>query len=143
MDDLEETIKEIAAKNGIAVSRDDPILILHTINDRLLDANAAAQRELLREFRSNLEEMANQWGGDVERKAERIVNAALTASNNAMSERMEEGGNVAAERVRDETAVIAQKLHKATKRLQIATAWNVLAATLAMFAGGLAFVTLL
>ncbi len=31
-DPIEELIKEIAAKHGIAVSRDDPILILQTIN---------------------------------------------------------------------------------------------------------------
>ena len=30
-DQVEELIKEIAAKHGIAVSRDDPILVLQTI----------------------------------------------------------------------------------------------------------------
>ena len=39
-DQVEELIKEIAAKHGIAVSRDDPILILQTINARLMQDSA-------------------------------------------------------------------------------------------------------
>lgn len=143
MDDLEETIKEIAVKHGIAVGRDDPVLILHTINERLLDANAAAQRELLRDFRSNLEQVASQWNADSTNRAERIVNAALAASNKALAERMEEGGDIAAERIRDETTAAQKRLDKATKRLQFATAWNMLAAALATLGGGLAFIALL
>ena len=35
-------IKEIAVKHGIAVGRDDPILILHTLNNQLLQDNRKA-----------------------------------------------------------------------------------------------------
>ena len=41
-DQLEELIKEIASKHGIAVSRDDPILVLQTINNRLLQDSSKA-----------------------------------------------------------------------------------------------------
>jgi hypothetical protein len=44
-DPVEELIREIAAKHGIAVSRDDPILILQTINTRLLQDSAKAQQD--------------------------------------------------------------------------------------------------
>jgi len=43
-DQVEKLIKEIAAKHGIAVSRDDAILILQTINNRLLQDGAKAQQ---------------------------------------------------------------------------------------------------
>ena len=43
-DRIEELIKEIAVKHGIAVSRDDPILVLHTINNRLLQDSSKAQQ---------------------------------------------------------------------------------------------------
>ena len=38
-DKIEETIKAIAARHGIALGRDDPILILQTINERLMQDN--------------------------------------------------------------------------------------------------------
>ena len=46
-DKIEETIKDIAVKHGIALGRDDPILILQTINDRLMQDSATAQRDIL------------------------------------------------------------------------------------------------
>jgi hypothetical protein len=52
-DPIEELIKEIAAKHGIAVSRDDPILILQTINTRLLQESAKAQQAMLISTRRN------------------------------------------------------------------------------------------
>ena len=44
MTDVEELIQEIALKHGITVSRDDPILILQTINKRLMEDSAKAQQ---------------------------------------------------------------------------------------------------
>jgi hypothetical protein len=45
-DNVDELIKEIAVKHGIAVSRDDPILILQTINNRLMQDSEKAQDAL-------------------------------------------------------------------------------------------------
>ena len=46
-DNVDELIKEIAVKHGIAVSRDDPILILQTINNRLMQDSEKAQQAML------------------------------------------------------------------------------------------------
>lgn len=54
-DQIEELIREIAAKHGIAVGRDDPVLILHTINARLMADSAAKQEEILAAFKEELE----------------------------------------------------------------------------------------
>mgnify|MGYP003379481151 CR=1 FL=1 len=79
-DKIEETIKAIAARHGIAVSRDDPILVLQTINDRLMQDSQAAQQEILEGFKSELEAIAHRWGEDSKGKAERTLNAALALS---------------------------------------------------------------
>ena len=79
-----ELIKEIAAKHGIAVGRDDPIMILQTINARLMQDSQKAQQEMLDTFKSELEEMSHRWGIDAKGKAERILNASLAASKDAM-----------------------------------------------------------
>ena len=61
MEKIEEIIKEIAVKHGIAIGRDDPILILHTLNERLLKETAVAQRQIMHEFKEELESAAHAW----------------------------------------------------------------------------------
>ena len=92
-DQIEELIREIAAKHGIAVGRDDPVLILHTINARLM-ADSAAKEEL--------EGIAHRWGEDAKAKAERMLNAALAASKDAMAKVMKDSAAQAAEAIRRE-----------------------------------------
>jgi hypothetical protein len=48
---IDEAIQHIASIHGIAVSKDDPIMILHTMNDRLISDSKAAQQELLDNFK--------------------------------------------------------------------------------------------
>jgi hypothetical protein len=99
-DPVEELIREIAAKHGIAVSRDDPILILQTINSRLLQDSARAQQVMLDQYKEELEALALRWGNDARDKAERILNASLAASKGAMAKVMQEGAREAAASVR-------------------------------------------
>ena len=54
-------IERVAAKHGIALSDDDPILMIHTLNEILLEENSKAHQVLLNNFRSTLEENISQW----------------------------------------------------------------------------------
>lgn len=83
---LEELIKEIAEKHGVAVSRDDPILILQTINNRLMLDSQRAQEAMLEQYREGI---ATRSGSDAKVKAELILNAAMTASKEAMAKNLE------------------------------------------------------
>jgi Transcriptional activator TraM len=97
MEKIEEIIKEIAVKHGIAIGRDDPILILNTLNERLLKETADAQRQIMHEFREELESAAHEWETTAKNIAEKIFNAALTASNETLKKAITEGGKTAAE----------------------------------------------
>lgn len=101
-DQIEELIKEIAAKHGIAVSRDDPILVLQTINNRLMQDSSKAQRDQLDQYKEELEGLALRWGNDAKGMAERILNASLAASKEAMNTRMQEGAKAMTTAVRAE-----------------------------------------
>jgi L-lactate utilization protein LutC len=92
-DKIEELIREIAAKHGIAVARDDPILVLQTINNRLLQDSAAAQQAQLDQFKEELEAVSLRWKADAKDKAERVVNAALAASKGAMDQILRDGAH--------------------------------------------------
>lgn len=136
-DKIEETIKEIAAKHGIAVGRDDPILILQTINERLMQDSAAAQQEILDRFKEEMEAIAHRWGDDAKNKAERTLNAALIASREAMMATMHDGAKAATESLRREvestTTWLASSIHE-SRRVAI---MNLVAASITVFAAGL------
>ena len=86
--ELEELIKEIAVKHGIALGRDDPVLILQTLNNRLLQASQKAQQALLDQYKAELEELSLRWSAEAKEKAERILNASLNASKVEMEQLM-------------------------------------------------------
>ena len=138
-DKVEELIREIAAKHGIAVSRDDPILILQTINARLMADSAEKQQEILDSFKEELEGIAHRWGEDAKAKAERILNAALSASKEAMAKAMKDGANTAIEAVRREIedAVGRQLSAKVSDARRVAV-MNMIAGGMVLFAAALA-----
>jgi hypothetical protein len=118
-DQVEELIKEIAAKHGIAVSRDDPILVLQTINNRLMQDSSKAQQAQLDVYKEELEGLALRWGNEAKGKAERILNASLAASKDAMGKAMEEGAKTASKAVRAEMdaalAAVAEPIRAARR----------------------------
>ncbi|KGR62627.1 conjugal transfer protein TraM [Xanthomonas vasicola] len=101
-DKIEDLIREIAVKHGIAVGRDDPILVLQTINASLMADSAAQQQEILDRFKEELEGIAHRWGEDAKGKAERILNAALAASKEGMAKVMKDSAASAADAIRRE-----------------------------------------
>ena len=137
-DKIEELIREIAVKHGIAVGRDDPILILQTINTRLMQDSQAAQQEILDRFKEELEAIAHRWGDDATGKAERTLNAALAASKEAMAKGMQDGGKAAAEAVRRELEAAAAQLAAPIREARRVSYMNIVAAGMAVFAAALA-----
>lgn len=137
-DKIEDTIREIAAKHSIAVGRDDPILILQTINERLMQESNAAQKEILDRFKEELEGIAHRWGDDAKNKAERTLNAALAASRDAMHKTMQDGAKAAAEVIRGEVETAAAQLAKPVRESKRVAFMNMIAACLAVVAAGIA-----
>lgn len=83
-DSIDTLIKEIAEAHGVVIGRDDPLLILQTINDRLINNNTKAQEAMLHEFKEEIERIALRWERDAKEKSEHILNASLEASKDAM-----------------------------------------------------------
>lgn len=137
-DKIEETIKEIAAKHGIAVGRDDPILILQTINERLMQDSVAAQQEILDRFKEEMEAIAHRWGDDAKNKAERTLNAALIASREAMMATMHDGAKAATESLRREVESTTTWLASLIRESRRVATMNLIAASMTVFAAGLA-----
>ena len=137
-DQVEELIKEIAAKHGIAVSRDDPILVLQTINNRLMQDSSKAQQAQLDQYKEELEALALRWGTDAKDKAERILNAALTASKGAMDKAMQENAKSTAATVRAEVDAALGRVAGQVKDARRIGLLNVLASCFTLAAAAVA-----
>lgn len=131
---VEELIREIAARHGIAVGRDDPILVLHTIHTRLLEDSARAQQTLLDQYKAEMEALAGRWGRDANAKAEKILNAALTASKEAMARRLEEGAQEATRSLQREIDAALAPVRVAIREGRRIGQLNVVAACLTFLA---------
>lgn len=131
---LGEMIKEIAEKHGIALGRDDPILILQTLNNRLLQDNQKAQQAMLNQYKEELEALSLRWSSDTKEKAERILNASLESSKVAMDQLMQAGTKELLLRFTssiDESLILIGYLIKDTKRIG---AMNIIASCITVLA---------
>jgi len=140
---VEELIQEIAAKHGIAVSREDPILVLHTINQRLLQDSAKAQQAMLDQYKEELRAIALAWGNEAKTKAERVLNAAMTASKEAAAKIMHEGTTAAVASVRGEIDGALGRVAGTLRRARRLVVMNVVASAFTLIAAGLAFCAIL
>lgn len=133
-DDLEQLFMEIAKKHGVTISRDDPIMILQTLNKWLLEDSAKAQKKLLNQFQSEMEASALRWGDNAKSMAERVLNASLSASKDTMGKIMEESAKMMAKSVKaeieDSLIPIALQIKNA-RRIGI---FNIVAASLSLIA---------
>jgi hypothetical protein len=101
-DPLEPLIREIAAKHGVAVSRDDPLLILQTVFRHLMAEGSEATKELLEHHKEEMEGVSLRWQVDAQGKAERVLSAALVDSKELVAQVMQEGAKLAVASVRSE-----------------------------------------
>lgn len=134
MSDIEDLIKEIAVKHGLSVGRDDPIMILHTINKRLMEDSARAQREMLDRYKEELEDLAMRWGDDAKAKAERVLNAALAASREMMEKSVREMSAAIKQTVEQEVEAGLKKLHGPMRGARNLVVCNVIAAAMTLIA---------
>jgi len=137
-DPIEELIKEIAVKHNIAVSRDDPIMILHTINFRLMQDSSKAQQAQLDKYKEEMEDLALRWGNDAKNKAERILNASLVASKEAMGLIMQEGAKATAASVRTEVDNSLARIATPIQNTHQIAILNVLASCITLLAAAIA-----
>ncbi len=122
-DKIDDIVKEIALKHGVALGKDDPILILHTMNERLIRDMADAQQHIVREFQAKIEDSAINWSEDARLKAERTINGALTVTQQAMKEALHDASSSVAatteKRVKELISIHIEQLSKKQTLLSI------------------------
>jgi len=77
-DKLDALIERVASEHGIVLSQDDPVLMMHTLNEVLLEQNEKAHAELLRNYQATLEENFNRWCEYSTKKSNAIISASMS-----------------------------------------------------------------
>jgi hypothetical protein len=137
-DQIEALIREIAQKHGIVVGRDDPILVLQTINHRLMQDSARAQQAQLESFKQELEALAQRWSLDAREKSERILNASLTAGKQTMGQLLEEGAQASARLMAHEMEGLLAKLAPPVREARQLAVFNIVASCITLLAAAVA-----
>ncbi len=130
-------LKEIAVKHGIAVGRDDPILILQTINNKLMQDSQKAQQDLLDQFKAELEGLSLRWSTDAKEKAERILNVSLCASKESMEQLMQATAKELVATIKKEVTASLSVIDRPVRDAYRISAMNILAACLTIFAAAI------
>lgn len=133
-DDLEQLFMEIAKKHGVTISRDDPIMILQTLNKWLLEDSAKAQKKLINQFQCEMEDSALRWGDNAKNMAERVLNASLAASQNAMSKNMEENAKITSSSVKTAIDASLTPIIVHIRKAKKIAIFNVIAASISLLA---------
>ena len=136
-DRIDDVIGEVACKHGMAIGREDPILVLHTINDRLLRESGAAQQALLDAFKAELEASASHWGADATARADRILQAALTGGKETITGLMQEGAATTAASVRSELDAALARIAGRLQDARRVAVLNLVAACITLAAAGI------
>lgn len=135
-DQFESLINEVAIKHGVVLGRNDPILILQTMNAKLMEDNAKTQQLMLHQYKEELEGIALRWGNEAKEKSERILNASLTASKEAMANVLEASARATALTIQNDIEKLLSNTGKALQRTERIALINLAASALTLIAVG-------
>ena len=127
LDDIDQSIQNIAVKHGVVLGKDDPILILQTMNSTLLEVNRKAQEDLLTQFKAEMESISSQWKDDAQIKAEKILNTALIVSKESMIRLFQQFTNESVQAMKkmiSDSLIEAHDLAQQTRRFSRFALWS-------------------
>ena len=134
--DADLLIAEIATRHGVAVSRDDPVMILATLNDLLAKENAESQAQMLAQFRREMETVSEKWARDAKARAQAMLSQILDIQQAAAARQIEQ----VSERIENSWAQDAIRLRAATVQLKWMLAANMFASLLTFAAACLVLI---
>lgn len=98
---IEAIIRSVAVKHGIALGRDDPILVLHTLNELLINELAKKQEDLLQQFQVSLEEASDHWSKNMEVKDAEFISRMENSHRQPLKELIQKQADNLALAIRD------------------------------------------
>lgn len=97
---IDQLIERIAIEHHVTLAKEDPILILHTMNKMIVEANKLNQTELLNDLSSKLEIYLLKLSEKSKAQVEMGANAAIRASKNVSVSIIEESTRTIADKIK-------------------------------------------
>lgn len=85
-DPLDDIIREVALRHGICLGRDDPILMTYTINQRIMQASAAIQGQVLERHLGSMKALSGKLQEQMEEGMEKTLREAAGSMQAALRE---------------------------------------------------------
>ena len=138
-DKLDVLIERVASEHGIVLSQDDPVLMMHTLNEVLLEQNKEAHAELLSNYQAILEENFNRWCEYSTKKSNALINSSMSNAQLTRDQFLESCIKLIDERIKSREC---QEIYELTRISRQATIINLLSAFLVLVSVVLIFVIL-
>lgn len=138
-DKLDALIKRIASEHSIVLTKDDPILMMHTLNEVLLEQNEKAHAELLHKYEAILQESFNQWQTVASKKANALISAQQNNISKSNDQPIDQSMQLISEKVK---IAINHEIRDLTRISRQAAIMNLLAAVLVLVSAVLVLVIL-
>jgi Transcriptional activator TraM len=106
-DGMDAIIRTVAVKHGIALGKNDPILVLDTMNGLLINQFAKRQDVLIKEFHTKLETAADLWNKNMENKAKEMLCSMETSHRHLIGELIERHIEALAREIADKSGDIS------------------------------------
>jgi len=126
-DKLDALIERVASEHGIVLSQDDPVLMLHTLNEVLLEQNEKAHAELLSNYQATLEENFNRWCEYSTKKSNAIISVSMSNAQLTRDQFLESCIQLIDEKIKSREG---QEIYELTRISRQAAIINLLASTL-------------
>ena len=137
---LDALVERVASEHGIVLSQDDPILMMHTLNEVLLEQNEKAHAELLSNYQAILEENFNRWCEYSTKKSNAIISASMNNANITRDQFLESCIQMIDERIKSE---VDQEIYELVRVSRQAAIFNLLASFMILVSVVIAFLQLL
>ncbi|MDP3280426.1 MAG: conjugal transfer protein TraM [Nitrosomonas sp.] len=139
-DKLDALIERVASEHGIALSQDDPVLMMHTLNEILLEHNKEAHAELLRNYQAILEENFNRWCEYSTKKSNAIISSSMGNAQLTRDQFLESCIQLIDEKIKSREG---QEIYELTRISRQAAIINLMASTLLLISVVTIFLILL
>jgi len=139
-DRMDALIKRIASEHGIVLTKDDPVLMMHTLNEVLLEQNEKAHADLLSKYEAILQENFSQWHSYASKKANALINAQQNNSGRKHDQVTDQHTQLISEKIR---IAINHEICELTRISRQAAIINLLAAVLVLVSTVIVSFTLL
>ena len=139
-DKLDALIERIASEHGIVLSQDDPVLMMHTLNEVLLEQNEKAHAELLSNYQAILEENFNRWCEYSTKKSNAIISTSMGNAQLTRDQFLESCIQLIDERIKRKEG---QEIYELVKVSRQAAIFNLLASFMILVSVVIAFLQLL